>query len=398
VAQSPTRSGRAEESMADSKVEPFKVQVSDDVLRDLRERLDRTRFPDEVPDTGWEYGTNLAYLRQLVDHWRTQYQWRTHEAALNRFAHYRTTIDGLGIHFIHQPGRGPNPKPLLLSHGWPGSVCEFMRIIPMLTDPAAHGGNPNESFTVIAPSLPGYGFSDHPRTRAMNIQAIAEIFHQLMTGVLGYDRYCAQGGDWGAAITSRLGEVHGSSLYGIHLNLLFVGGRRDHSAELTSEEKTFLADMDHFRREETGYQWIQGTRPQTLAYGLNDSPAGLAAWIVEKFRTWSDCNGDVETRFTKDDLLTNIMVYWITQSINSSTRLYYESRHHPWRPDTTKRIETPTAAAIFPREILKPPRAWAERAFNIQRWTAMPAGGHFAAMEEPAALAEDMREFFSDLK
>jgi pimeloyl-ACP methyl ester carboxylesterase len=398
VAQSPTRSGRAEESMADSKVEPFKVQVSDDVLRDLRERLDRTRFPDEVPDTGWEYGTNLAYLRQLVDYWRTQYQWRTHEAALNRFAHYRTTIDGLGIHFIHQPGRGPNPKPLLLSHGWPGSVCEFMRIIPMLTDPAAHGGNPNESFTVIAPSLPGYGFSDHPRTRAMNIQAIAEIFHQLMTGVLGYDRYCAQGGDWGAAITSRLGEVHGSSLYGIHLNLLFVGGRRDHSAELTSEEKTFLADMDHFRREETGYQWIQGTRPQTLAYGLNDSPAGLAAWIVEKFRTWSDCNGDVETRFTKDDLLTNIMVYWITQSINSSTRLYYESRHHPWRPDTTKRIETPTAAAIFPREILKPPRAWAERAFNIQRWTAMPAGGHFAAMEEPAALAEDMREFFSDLK
>ncbi|MBF6559071.1 MAG: alpha/beta fold hydrolase [Candidatus Binataceae bacterium] len=384
--------------MADRTVEPFKIQVSDEVLRDLRERLERTRFPDEVPDSGWEYGTNLTYLKRLVDYWRTTYDWRTHEAALNRFAHFRTSIDGLGIHFIHEPGRGPNPKPLLLSHGWPGSVVEFMRIIPMLTDPGAHGGDPAHSFTVIAPSLPGYGFSDHPRTRAMNIQAIAEIFHQLMTGVLGYSRYGAQGGDWGSAITSRLGEVHGASLYGIHLNLLFVGGRRDQASELTAEEKVFLADMDHFRREETGYQWIQGTRPQTLAYGLNDSPAGLAAWIVEKFRTWSDCNGEVETRFTKDELLTNIMVYWVTQSINSSTRLYYESRHHPWRPDTSKRIETPTAAAIFPREILKPPRAWAERAFNIQRWTAMPAGGHFAAMEEPAALAADVRAFFNDLK
>ena len=383
--------------MPSSQLEPFKIDVSNEVLSDLRERLDRTRFPDEVPDTGWEYGTNLAYLKQLVDYWRNQYQWRTHEAALNRFAHYRANIDGLGIHFIHEPGRGPNPKPLLLSHGWPGSVCEFMRIIPMLTDPGAHGGDPAQSFTVIAPSLPGYGFSDHPRTRAINIQAIAEIFHRLMTNVLGFDRYCAQGGDWGAAITSRLGEAHQASLYGIHLNLLFVGGRRDQSAELTAEEKVFLADMEQFRREETGYQWIQGTRPQTLAYGLNDSPAGLAAWIVEKFRRWSDCNGDVETRFSKDELLTNIMVYWLTESINSSTRLYYESRHHPWRPDTTKRIEAPTAAAIFPGEILKPPRAWAERAFNIQRWTVMPAGGHFAAMEEPATLAADICAFFGGL-
>ena len=381
-----------------ARVEPFKIEVSDEILKDLRERLDRTRFPDEVPDTGWEYGANLAYVKELVEHWRTRYDWRKHEAEINHFSHFKTMIDDLDIHFIHEKGRGPNPKPLLLSHGWPGSVYEFMQIIPMLTDPGAYGGDPNQSFTVVAPSLPGYGFSGHPRARAMNIQAIAEIFHKLMTDVLGYKRYCAQGGDWGSAITSRLGEVHGDSLYGIHVNLVFVGGHTRHGDNLTPEEKVFLADMDHFRREETGYQWIQGTKPQTLAYGLNDSPAGLAAWIAEKFRTWMDCGGDIERRLTKDQLLTNIMIYWITQSINSSTRLYYESRHHPWRPDPNKRIETPTAAAIFPGEILKPPREWAESAFNIQRWTAMPRGGHFAAMEEPKLLADDIRAFFGPMK
>ncbi|MGH8013382.1 MAG: epoxide hydrolase family protein [Candidatus Binataceae bacterium] len=381
------------------KIESFKINVANEVLEDLKLRLERTRFPDEIPNSGWEYGSNLAYMRELVEYWRTSYDWRAHEAELNRFAHCRAEVDGFGLHFIHEKGRGPKPTPLLLSHGWPGSVYEFDRLFPMLTDPAAHGGDAAHSFTVVAPSLPGYGFSDHPRTRAMNIQSIAEMFHKLMTEVLGYSRYGAQGGDWGAAITSRLGETHPESLYGIHLNLVFVGGARgDGSAPLSDEEKTFLADMDKFRREETGYQWIQGTKPQTLAYGLNDSPAGLAAWIVEKFRTWTDCNGEVETRVSKDQLLTNIMIYWVTRTINSSTRLYYEARHHPWRPDPKTRPETPTAAAIFPREILKPPRSWAEQAFNIVRWTKMPAGGHFAAMEEPKLLADDIRAFFSGLK
>jgi pimeloyl-ACP methyl ester carboxylesterase len=388
-----------ETTMTTAQPEPYLIHVPDEVLRDLGERLDRTRLPDEIPDSGWDYGTNLAYMRKLVEYWRTRYEWRVHEAALNRFAHFHTTIDGLDLHFIHEPGRGPNPRPLLLSHGWPGSVYEFSKIIPMLTDPAAHGADPGQSLTVIAPSLPGYGFSGHPRTRGMNIQSIAEIFHKLMTGVLGYDRYCAQGGDWGAAITSRLGEVHGKSLYGIHLNLLFVGACDARSqGQLADEEKVFLADMDHFRREETGYQWIQGTKPQTLAYGLNDSPAGLAAWIVEKFRSWSDCGGDLESRISKDELLTNITIYWATQSINSSTRLYYEARHNPWRPDPNQRIETPTAAAIFPHEILRPPRHWAERAFNIVRWTVMPRGGHFAALEEPQLLADDIRAFFGSVR
>lgn len=379
-------------------IEPFQIHVPDEVLNDLRERLARTRFPSEIPGSGWDYGTNLAYLKQLVEYWRDRYDWRIHEAELNRFAHFKANIDGLNLHFIQLPGRGPNPMPLLLSHGWPGSVYEFMQIIPMLTDPAAHGAEGAQSFTVVAPSLPGYGFSDHTRARTVNIQAIAEIFHKLMTEVLGYQRYAAQGGDWGAGITSRLGEVHGDSLYGIHLNSVFVGGRGREESELSEEEKIFLADMDRFRREESGYQWIQGTKPQTLAYALNDSPAGLAAWIVEKFRTWSDCGGDVERRFSKDQLLTNVTIYWVTESINSSTRLYYESRHHPWRPDPKKRIETPTGAAIFPAEILRPPRRWAEAAFNIQRWTVMPRGGHFAAMEEPKLLADDIRAFFAGRK
>jgi pimeloyl-ACP methyl ester carboxylesterase len=384
--------------MSQAKIEPFKIAVPDAVLADLRQRLERSRLPDEVPDTGWEYGTNLAYLRELIEYWRTRYDWRKHEAELNRFSHFTTEVDGLKIHFIREEGRGPRPKPLLLLHGWPGSVYEFMRIIPMLVDPAAHGGDARDSLTVIAPSLPGYGFSGHPRVRAMNIQAMAELFHKLMTEVLGFTRYAVQGGDWGSAITSRLGEVHAPSLYGIHLNMIAIGpaeGRN--AAELTPEEKVFLGDLEKFRTAETGYQWIQGTKPQTLAYGLNDSPAGLAAWIVEKFRTWSDCKGDVESRFTKDQLLTNIMIYWVTGTINSSTRLYYEARHHPWRLKPGTRIEAPTAIAMFPGELVRPPRHWAERVYNVKRWTVMPRGGHFAAMEEPALLADDIRAFFREL-
>jgi microsomal epoxide hydrolase len=385
--------------MPQTKIEPFKIAVPEDVLADLRDRLARTRFPDEVPDTGWEYGTNLAYLKELIGHWRTRYDWRTHERQLNRFGHFRAEVDGLKIHFIHEKGRGPNPKPLLIMHGWPGSVYEFDRIIPMLTDPDSHGGDGSDSFTVIAPSLPGYGFSDHPSSRAMNIQTIAEICFKLMTEVLGYSRFAAQGGDWGSAIVSRIGEVHADRVYGIHLNLVTAtrGLEGRNPAELTEAEKVFLAEADKWRREETGYQWIQGTKPQTLAYGLNDSPAGLAAWIVEKFRSWSDCHGDVESRFTKDQLLTNVMIYWVTQTINSSTRLYYEARHHPWRFEPHSKIAAPTAVAVFPGEMVRPPREWAERLYNIRRWTVMPAGGHFAAMEEPGLLAGDIRAFFREL-
>jgi pimeloyl-ACP methyl ester carboxylesterase len=380
-----------------NRVEPFRVAVPAAALDDLRERLARTRLPDEIPDSGWEYGTNLAYLRELLEYWRTSYDWPTHQAALNRFKQFHAHVDGLKIHFIHEPGRGPNPKPLLILHGWPGSVYEFMELIPMLTDPGAHGGDPRDSFTLVAPSLPGYGFSDRPQGRGMNVQAMADIFFKLMVGVLGYHRFAAQGGDWGAAIASRLGEVYPTSLYGIHVNMIAIGPAEGRSApDLAAEEKVFLGDIDKFRRGETGYQWIQGTKPQTLAYALNDSPAGLCAWMVEKFRSWSDCHGDIETSFTKDQLLTNVMIYWLTQTAGSSTRLYYEARHHPWRLTPGTRIETPTAVAVFPAELVRPPRRWAERIYNVQRWTVMPAGGHFAAMEQPALLADDIRAFFRE--
>lgn len=385
--------------MAQSKPEPFTIAVADAVLNDLRERLERTRLPDEVPGSGWDYGTNLAYLKQLIEYWKSRYDWRAHERELNRFDQFRAAVDGLGIHFIHQRGRGPDPMPLLLLHGWPGSVYEFVRIIPMLTDPAAHGGDARDAFTVIAPSLPGYGFSDHPARRAINIAAMAGIFHKLMSEVLGYQRFAAQGGDWGSAITSCMGQTCAPDLFGIHLNMVGAAPAAERETlSLSEEEKQFLAQAEKWRREETGYQWIQGTKPQTLAYGLNDSPAGLAAWIVEKFRTWSDCGGEVERRFTKDQLLSNITIYWVTQTINSSTRLYYEARHRPWRLAPGQRIETPTAIAVFPGELVRPPRSWAERIYNLKRWTVMPGGGHFAAMEEPALLADDIRAFFRELR
>jgi pimeloyl-ACP methyl ester carboxylesterase len=355
------------------------------------------RLPGEVANSGWTYGTNLAYLKELIEYWRTRYDWRAHERELNRFAHFKVDIDGCGVHFIHQPGKGANPKPLLLLHGWPGSVSEFQQIIPILTDPAAHGGDARDALTVIAPSLPGYGFSDDPGG-GMDVKRIAELFFELMTGVLGYDRFAAQGGDWGSIIASAVAHLHTPNVIGLHLNFVGLapaGGR--YGKELEEEEKKFLAEIDEFRREETGYQQIQGTKPQTLAYGLNDSPAGLAAWIVEKFRTWSDCGGDVERRYTKDQLLTNVMIYWVTQSINSSTRLYYEQRHHPYALAPGEKCQAPTAVASFPRELMRPPRRWAERAYNIKRFTKMPAGGHFAAMEEPAALAKDIQEFLRDL-
>lgn len=384
--------------MAQSRIEPFRIEVADEVLADLFERLSRTRWPDEIPGSGWEYGANLAYLKELVDYWRRGYDWRIHERERNALPQFRAPVDGLQIHFIHARGHGRDPKPLLLLHGWPGSVYEFARIIPMLVDPEENGAEGADSFTVVAPSLPGYGFSDRPRAPAMNVQAIAEIMSRLMTEVLGYRRFGVQGGDWGSAIASRLGEAHGENLYGIHLNMIPLGSAdANRSSELSEEEKVFLADLDRFRREESGYQWIQGTRPQTLAYALNDSPVGLAAWMVEKFRAWSDCRGDVERRFTRDQLLTNVMIYWVTESINSSIRLYYEARHHPWRLRPDSRIETPTGVAVFPRELFRPPRSWAERAYNIRRWTVMPSGGHFAAMEEPGLLAEDIRAFFHEL-
>ncbi|PYM48077.1 MAG: multidrug MFS transporter [Candidatus Rokuibacteriota bacterium] len=381
-----------------SKTTPFTIAVPQAVLDDLRERLARTRFPDQPPGAPWAYGTDLGYLRELVSYWQTRYDWRKHEAELNGFRQFTAPVAGIGVHFLHEEGRGPSPLPLILSHGWPGSVWEFHKIIPMLTDPARFGGDARDAFTVVAPSLPGYGFSFAPGQARFGITEIADAWAQLMTDVLGYRRFAAQGGDWGGFITSRLGAAYPERLAGIHVNLLSLRRDLPRPDKPTPEERAYLDDLGKWLREETGYQWIQGTKPQTLAYGLTDSPAGLAAWIVEKFRTWSDCGGDVERSFSKDELLTNVMLYWVTGAIGSSFWPYYARYHAPWPIADGQRIEVPTAYADFPKEIIRPPRSWAERIYNIKRWTVMPSGGHFAALEEPRLLAEDIRAFFRDLR
>ncbi len=378
-------------------VRPFKVDIPGSVLEDLQERLEHTRWPDDSPDSGWEYGSNLAYVQELVEYWRTEFDWRAQEQAINRLAHYRTTVDGSGIHFIHERGKGPDPVPLLLTHGWPSTFTEMLKVIPLLTDPAANGGDAADSFDVIVPSLPGYGFSDLTIDRGVNVGRIADLWAELMTG-LGYTRFAAHGGDWGASITARLGHAHPDQAIGLHVTAVAAMPYLGPDPDLTDGERAFMQAREAWVQAEGGYAHIQGTKPQTLSYGLNDSPAGLAAWITEKFRTWSDCLGDVESRFTKDELLTNITIYWATGTINSSTRIYYESRRDPWGLGQGERIEPPSAVARFPKDLGYPPREWAERVFNLQRWTEMPRGGHFAALEEPEMLVDDLRAFFRTLR
>jgi len=384
--------------MSGYEIRPFRIEVPESILEDLRERLRRTRWPDEIPGAGWRYGTDLVYMKELVAYWRDVYDWRSHEARLNGFRQFMVRLGNIDLHFIHAQGVGPRPLPLLLSHGWPGSVWEFHKLIPLLTDPAKYGADPADAFTVVAPSLPGYGFSFRPGQQRFGIVEIADLFATLMTDVLGYPRFGAHGGDWGSAITARLGATYADRLVAIHVTNLFIRGAGTDPATLTAEERQYFEAARCWQREEAGYQWIQGTRPQTLAYALTDSPVGLLAWIVEKFRAWSDCDGDIERRFTKDEILTNVMLYWLTGAINSSFWPYYAYRHAPWSPTPAEPIRVPFGFADFPCELLRPPRSWAERVATIRRWTVMPAGGHFAALEEPEALAQDLRAFFRDLR
>jgi len=375
-------------------VDPFTIQVAEEVLIDLKQRLARTRWPDELPDAGWDYGTNLTYLQQLVNYWHESYDWRAQEHVLNTFPQFTTKIDGIHLHFLQVKGKGAQPMPLIISHGWPGSFFEMYKIIGPLTDPARFGGDPADAFDVVVPSLPGYGFSGPTNTRGVTVARIAEIFVTLMQE-LGYQRFAAQGGDWGSSISATLGRSYPDKLVGMHLNFLLL--RSPTSQETTTdEERRWRERLARFLTDGSGYSRIQGTRPQTLAYGLNDSPVGLAGWIIEKFRAWSDCHGVLESVFTKDELLTNAMIYWVTQTINSSTRLYYETFHQ--RETDPGRVEVPTGVAVFPQEIAVPPRSIAQQHYNIQRWTEMKAGGHFAALEQPQAVVEDIRAFFRPLR
>ena len=379
-------------------IQPFTVKIPQATLDDLQERLARTRWPDEIEGAGWDYGSSLPYMKELVDYWQTGFDWRAQEELINTFAHFRTRLDGLDIHFIHERGRGADPIPLVITHGWPGSFFEMLKLIPLLTDPGRHGADPSHSFDVVVPSLPGYGFSDRPTERGMAERPIARLWARLMTERLGYARFGAHGGDWGAGVTACLGLAYPDRLTGIHVTALESPYIGEGERELSEAERSFLEVTEAWNGAEYGYGHIQRTKPQTLAYGLNDSPAGLAAWIVEKFRSWSDCDGDVQRRFTKDELLTNATIYWATQTINSSMRLYYEAEHNPGLFKQGERITVPCAVALFPKDIDQPPREWAERAYNVQRWTRMPRGGHFPAMEEPELLAQDLRAFFRGLR
>ena len=381
-------------------VNPFQIAVDQAVLDDLQARLNLTRWPDEIPGSQWDYGSNLDYMKELVEYWRSDFDWRAQERKLNAFHHFKTPVDGLNIHFIHERGSGPSPMPLVITHGWPSCFFEMTKIIPLLADPGSHGADPADAFDVVAPSLPGFGFSDASPEPGMQVQKVAGLWAKLMTENLGYPKFAAQGGDIGAGVTSRLGYAHHAQLYGIHLTSVtrptpYLGAG---SRPLTGAEQAHSAHRERWFLDEGGYNHIQGTKPQTLSYGLNDSPAGLAAWIIEKYRTWSDCHGDIESRYTKDELLTIVTIYWVTNTIGSSVRMYKENQSHTWELAQDEKVPAPSGMALFPQEIARPPREWAERSYHVRRWQEMPRGGHFAALEEPQLLAHEIREFFRPLR
>lgn len=368
---------------------PFKLHVADDAITDLRLRLERVRWPDEAPGEPWSTGTSLAYLKDLVDYWRTGFDWRAWEAKLNAFPQFMASLDGIELHYLHVPSARKDAMPLLLSHGWPGSVFEFHKLLPLLAD----------EFTVVAPSLPGYGLSFRPGQKRFGVEAIAETFAGLMTNVLGYERFGAQGGDWGASISSLIGHRYPGRTLGVHLNFLAV--RRDvpAPADAPPEEQAYYKALAAFLREETGYQQIQGTRPQTLAFALSDSPVGLAAWIVEKFRAWTDCGGNPENAVSRDEMLANISLYWFSGAIGSSFWPYYSRLHGPWPLPDGGAVKVPTGYVEFPKEIIRPPRSIAARTYtDIRRWTVENKGGHFAALEQPEVLAREIKAFFGALR
>ena len=376
-------------------ITPFQCRVGDAVIADLKERLARTRLPDQLDGAGWDYGTERSYLDELCAYWRDEFDWRAAEARFNHYPQFTSDINGERVHFYHIRSPEPDAKPLIMTHGYPGSVAEFLNVLGPLSDPVSHGGNPRDAFHVVAPSIPGYGFSGPTRHKGFNIARAAAINDRIME-LLGYDQYFAQGGDYGSAISSRMAMNHPERVMGLHLNFI-VGRPPDMANPMAGLSEAEVAEQvwkRNYDAHESGYQAIQGTKPQSLAYGLNDSPAGLAAWIVEKFKTWSDCDGDIEKSWSKDHLLENIMLYWVTGTINSAMRFYYECIGPSAAPqDEWRYVTVPTAHARFPAEIRPTPRLWAEQMYNVVRWTKLPRGGHFAAFEQPELFVNDLREF-----
>ena len=387
--------------------EPFNIEIPEEAISDLNKRLKRTRLASEFANDNWDFGTNGAYLQELLRYWEDGYDWRLHERAMNQYGNYKTTIDNIPIHFLYEKGKGPDPTPLILTHGWPWTFWDWEKVVGPLTDPAAFGGDPKDSFDVIVPSLPGFGFSTPLTATGINFWRSADLWVSLMRDVLGYDRFAAAGGDWGSLTTAQLGHKYGEHLIGVYLLLMAPLTLFNEPLSSLPEESEFSEDEagwyernQNFFVDGSGYSAIQSTRPQTIAYAMNDSPAGLCAWLLEKRRSWSDCAGNVETRFTKDELLTGISIYWFTQSYGTTARYYYECTHNKWSASHGRHpvVEAPVGVGVYSGEAFFMPKSWAEQYYNLQHWTRMSPGGHFAPMEEPETLTVDIRKFFRSFR
>ena len=374
-------------------IKPFKVEISDKYLQNIYSKVKNYPWHEMPDDGGWNYGTNLEYMKEISKYWVENFDWRETEKKINKFENFKSKIEGIDIHFIHEKGSGSNPKPLLLSHGWPGSIIEFLNIIEKLAHPEKFGGKEEDSFDVIVPSLPGYGFSGRP-AKPIGPRKMSSIFNSLMTDVLGYKKYIAQGGDFGGTIATWLAYDFPNNMLGIHINILII---RHPDGPQTKEEKEWQERFKKEQRIEDGYRTQQATKPQTLSYAMMDSPVGVAAWIIEKMRSWSDIkNGDIESVYSKDILLSNIMIYLVTKTFNTASWIYYGRREEGGRtlPKEHLPLKVPTAVALFPKEYLEwAPRSYVERIYNVQQWTEMPKGGHFAALEQPDLLIKDIKDF-----
>jgi epoxide hydrolase len=374
-------------------VRPFRIDVADDVLDDLSRRLAQTRWPERETVDDWSQGAPLGWVQDVCHYWGDGYDWRDREARLNRFTQFLTEIDGLDIHFVHQRSPHPDAKPLLITHGWPGSIVEFHKVIEPLTNPTEHGGDVADAFHVICPTLPGFGFSGKPATTGWGVERIAAAWAVLMSR-LGYDRYFAQGGDWGSAVTRTIGSVDPEHCAAIHITLA-MGTRPRIEGEPSPEEQHAVDGADYYQKWDSGYSKQQATRPQTLGYGLADSPAGQAAWILEKFWAWTDCDGHPENVLTRDELLDNVMLYWVTNSAASSARIYWES----FGKARATQLTVPVGVTVYPKEIVRPVRTWMEADYpNIVHWSEQPRGGHFAAFEQPELFVADIRTCFRQLR
>ncbi|HXB96396.1 MAG TPA: epoxide hydrolase [Puia sp.] len=376
-------------------VQPFSISVSPFVIEDLRERLGRARWPDEIRDSGWQYGTNLTYLRDLCTHWGHGFDWKEQEDALNGFHHYRAAVDGLGIHFIHERGKSHHTVPLLLIHGWPDSFVRFLPLIPMLTAEGPDG----LSFDVVVVSIPGFGFSDRPSKPGLNVEMVGYLLARLMKEKLGYSRFICHGGDWGSGISLQIARLFPERLLGVHLTDVPAWAMIDPNglSGLSTAEKEYVEASRRWYMTEGAYAAVQSTKPQTLSYAMNDSPIGLAAWIIEKFYAWTDHPADLEKTLTRDQLLTNLTIYWVTQTAGSSFRLYYENMIHP-SSRAVGRIEVPAAVCIAPKDLVPAPREFADRILDVRQWTRLPEGGHFLTMEQPRLLADDLFSFAASLE